>query len=110
MENIIEINGVKYQKIEESSDIVLVRTEIAGVHFGTLKARKGREATLTNARRLWEWRGACSLSQVAADGVDLAGSKISVTVPEILVLGVIEVIPMSKKAATQMMGAEPWKK
>ena len=110
MENIIEINGTKYQRVEEPSNIVLVRTYSAGVHFGTLAKREGREVTLTNARRLWSWQGACSLFQVAVDGVDLKSSKISVTVPEILLLEAIEVTMMSVSAAKQMMGAPAWKK
>ena len=61
-----------------TENIVLVRTYSAGVHFGTLASRDGREVVLTNARRLYQWSGACSLSQVATEGVKLSGSKISV--------------------------------
>ena len=31
----------------------IVRTQTAGVFLGTVAKRKGKEATLTNARRLW---------------------------------------------------------
>lgn len=113
----IEINGIEYVRKDSieagvtlnTENIVLVRTYSAGVHFGTLTSREGREVVLTNARRLYQWSGACSLSQVAVDGVKLSGSKISVIVPEITLTEAIEVIPMSKQAATTMMEAEAWK-
>lgn len=114
----IEINGIEYVRkdsVENSiaintDNIVLIRTYSAGVHFGTLKSREGKEVVLTNARRLYSWAGACSLSQIAIDGVDYANSKISVIVPEITLTEAIEVIPMTKDAAKSMMGAVAWKK
>ena len=117
-ENEIVLNGVKYVRADRVpaatpvnlSNIVLVRTYSAGVHFGELKTRDGKEVVLFNARRLWAWVGACSLSQVAVDGVNLAESKISVRVPEITLIEAIEVIPMSELAAKMMMEAPEWKK
>ena len=47
---------------------VIVRTYSAGVFAGNLKSRDGKEVTLTNARRLWYWSGAASLSQLAVAG------------------------------------------
>jgi len=109
MPTLIMDNDSKIRRVN-MTDVTLVRTYSAGVHFGIVKKRKGKETTLVNARRLWSWKGACSLSQVAMDGVDYAQSKISVVVPEITLTEVIELIPMSKKAAKDMMGAESWKK
>jgi len=56
---------------------VLIRANSAGVHFGTLEERNGQEVRLSNARRLWSWRGALSLSEIASKGVDIPNSKIS---------------------------------
>ena len=106
----INIDGQEYREVQETGSIVLVRTYSAGVHFGTVKSRDGKEVVLTNARRLWQWSGACSLSQVAIDGVELSGSKISVSVPEITLTDAIELIPMSTKASDAMMGAKSWQK
>ena len=106
----IEVDGQEYEPVKKVGSIVLVRTYSAGVHFGILQSREGTEVVLTNARRLWSWGGACSLSQVAMDGVDLENSKISVTVPYITLTQAIELIPMSKQAGKMMMEAEPWKK
>ena len=47
---------------------VIVRTYSAGVFAGTLEKENGKEVTLTNARRLWYWAGAASLSQLAMEG------------------------------------------
>lgn len=115
MEEKINVNGIEYVKTDclqkpDLSNICLIRTHSAGVHFGEIVSRKGKEVKLKNARRLWCWKGACSLSQVAIDGVDLSGSNISVALPEITLTEAIEIIPMSEKAAKQMMEAAAWKK
>ena len=104
----VMIDGKEYGEVQQLGPIVLVRTYSAGVHFGTLKSRDGKDVVLTNARRLWQWSGACSLSQVAIDGVELSGSKISILVPEITLTEAIELIPMSSKAGEAMMGAQSW--
>ncbi len=74
---------------------VIVRTYCAGVHIGTLKSRKGREVMLTNARRLWYWKGAFTLNAVATKGVNRKDSRISVNVPSIILTEAIEIIPVS---------------
>lgn len=72
---------------------VLVRTYSAGVHFGRLVKRNGREVTLANARRVWRWRGANTLNELALRGPTKEYSRISETVPTIDLLEAIEVIP-----------------
>jgi len=90
---------------------VIIRADRAGVFFGELKERIGSEVTLTNCRRLWQWNGACSLSQLAVDGTDEpTNCKFTVTVPEITVLGVIEVIPCTPKAIKSIEGVSEWKR
>ena len=75
---------------------VLIRTYSAGVHFGTMISREGQEVHLSNARRLWSWSGALSLSEIASKGIDLKNSKVSVPVDEIILTQAIEIIPISK--------------
>lgn len=77
--------------------LVLIRTQTAGVHFGTLQSRKGQEVHLTRARRLWSWQGALSLSEVAMNGVTISSSKISVPVDEIILTQAVEIIPLNAK-------------
>ena len=44
--------------------VCMVRTYTAGVFLGTVAARDGKEVTLTNARRIWYWEGAATLSSL----------------------------------------------
>lgn len=90
---------------------VIIRADRAGVFFGTLKEKNGSEVTLTDCRRLWYWDGAASLSQLAVDGTRAASScKFTVIVPEIAILGVIEIIPCSKTAIKSIEGVDEWKR
>lgn len=53
---------------------VIVRCRDAGVHAGVLVGHEGREATLSESRRMWYWKPArgAFLSGCAAHGVDSA--------------------------------------
>lgn len=75
---------------------VIVRTYSAGVHVGELEVRKGREVTLRNARRIWSWAGAFTLSEISQNGI--SGGRISCVVSEITLTEAIEIIPASQKA------------
>ena len=74
----------------------MVRTNNAGVHYGTLESREGQEIHLSNARRIWSWQGALSLSEIASKGLDVKNSKLSVPVEEIILPTSIEVIAISQ--------------
>ena len=87
----------------------IVRTYSAGVFFGTLSERAGKEAILKDARRLWYWDGAASLSQLAVDGPSKPQNcKFPVSVSEILLTEVIEIIPTTEKAAESIEGVQIW--
>lgn len=81
----------------ENKPFVVVRTYSAGVHFGTLESREGKEVVLSNARRLWAWEGAFTLNAVASEGVG-KGSRLSVPVHSITLTEAIEVIECTDKA------------
>ena len=88
---------------------VIIRSDRAGVFFGTLKNKDGSEVTLTNCRRLWYWDGAASISQLAVDGVTKPNNcKFTVAVEEILIMGVIEIIPCTEKAIESIEGVKEW--
>ncbi len=90
---------------------VLIRADRAGVFFGTLKEKNGTEVTLTDCRRLWYWDGAASLSQLAVDGTSKPDKcTFTVTVPEITILGAIEIIPCTDKAIESIEGVKEWKR
>lgn len=88
----------------------VIRCAHAGVFAGYVRSRAGAEAVLTNVRRLWYWEGAASLSQMAVDGVSKPREcKFTVTVPEMTVLGVIEIIPCTKKAEVSIKAVPEWR-
>lgn len=89
---------------------VIIRANRAGVFFGTLKEKLGNEATLTDCRRLWYWNGAASISQLAVEGtVRPDDCKFTLAVPIITILGVIEIIPCTDKAAKSIENVALWK-
>jgi hypothetical protein len=77
----------------------IVRARDAGVHYGTVVSVDGRTVVLTDARRIWSWCGAFTLSEVARVGITTAESRIACVVPEIAILDACEVIPASEQAA-----------
>jgi len=88
----------------------IIRAAEAGVFAGNIKERNGNEVTMTNVRRIWYWDGAASLSQMAVDGVKHPGDcKFTVVVPEMTILGVIEIIPCSDKAEKIICEVPEWK-
>lgn len=90
---------------------VIIRANKAGVFFGTLKEKNGTEVRLSDCRRLWYWDGAASLSQLAVDGTSAPNKcKFTVTVSEIIILGVIEIIPCTDKAIISIEGVKEWKR
>ena len=82
----------------KEGDFVLIRTYSAGVHFGTLLHRDGQEVHLKDARRLWNWNGALSLSEVAMKGIKINESKISVPIDEIILTQAVEIIAVHKNS------------
>ena len=89
---------------------VIVRGDRSGVFFGTLEKKKGSEVTLTNCRRLWYWDGAASISQLAVDGTTKPNNcKFTVTVPSIVIMDAIEIIPCGEKAIKSIEGVEEWR-
>ena len=90
---------------------VIVRTYSAGVFAGTLENREGKEVTLSNARRLWYWEGAASLSQLAMEGVKKPEScKFPQEVDEILLTEAIEILSVTPEAQSNISKVPVWKK
>ena len=86
---------------------VIIRTYSAGVWFGELSQKSGNEVILKNARRLWYWKAAksISLSGVANFGIIEDDSKIAPKVESIW-LEAIEIIPTTDKATDSIEGAK----
>lgn len=89
---------------------VIIRGDRSGVFFGTLVAKEGTEVTLNNCRRLWRWSGGASLSQLAVEGTKRPNNcNFTMTVEEIVITDVIEIIPCTDKAIESIEGVEVWK-
>jgi len=90
---------------------VIARTYSAGVFAGHLKKREGKEVTLQDARRLWYWKGAASLSQLATEGVkEPTECKFAVPVDEVLLTECIELLSTTKNAEQNIKSVQEWKK
>lgn len=121
--NEIEITGVKYVPKENPNQcdarvpipkrkMVIVRCESAGCFFGDLTSSELDKGlvVLKDARRLWYWSGAASLSQLAVDGTNKPGEcKFPVTVPEIALAKVIEIITCSAASVKSIEGVKVWR-
>jgi hypothetical protein len=114
----IEINGVKYVKKgseqvnavnSDGLEYVIIRADRAGAFAGYLVEKEGTEVTLINARRLWYWSGAASLSELAINGVKKPNDcKFPAPNSKITVLGVIEIIPATETARKIIEGVKIW--
>lgn len=89
---------------------VIVRTYSAGVFAGILEAFEGKQATIRNARRLWRWAGAASLSQLAQSGTsDPSDCKFPEEVDQIIVTEAIEILSVTEIAKASILGVPVWK-
>lgn len=90
---------------------VLIRGNRSGVEFGELVSQNGSEVTLKNARRIWYWDGAASLSQLAKDGTsNPSNCRFTVFVDSITILDAIEIIPCTDKAVKSIEEVKVWKR
>jgi len=88
---------------------VIVRTYSAGVHYGELIEKHGKEVILKNSRRLFYWKNKethISISEIAKYGVH-DDSKICSTVD--LWLEAIEIIPCTDEAINSIEGKNVYK-
>ena len=115
--NSVMIDGVEYIPKAESAPAkelkgmkyCIVRTYSAGVFAGYVEKREGKEATVRNARRLWKWVGAASLSQLAMEGVKNPNDcKFPREVDSVELTEVIEVIPCTKQAQESINNTPIW--
>lgn len=115
----ISVNGVEYVKKDSVSQVcptqdgmkyVIVRTYSAGVFAGFIESRNGQEVVMRNARRIWYWDGAASLSQMAVEGVKKPENcKFAMSVDRVELLQAIEILDCTNKAKKCIEGVSVWK-
>ena len=88
------------------NETVIIRTYSAGVWCGVLEQKAGNEVILKDARRMWRWWCAksISLSGVARHGIRQDKSKIAPAVEKVW-LEAIEIIPITGSPAKSIMEA-----
>ena len=100
-ERAVSVDGLPY---------VICRTQSAGVFAGYLKERVGQEVTLLEARRLWYWVGAASLSQAAMSGFSKPKEcKFPESVNQILLLQAIEILDCTDIAYMSICSVPVWR-
>ena len=118
----IEIEGVTYvpegsvqseslEKAEQldGMDYVIVRAEGAGVFAGYLEEEDGDMVILKNARRIWYWDGASSLSELAVHGTSKPENcKFPCEVGKIRIYKVIEILDTTEKARKSIQSVIIW--
>jgi hypothetical protein len=97
------------KKSAKSLKYVIVRTYSAGVFAGELVSRKGREVVLANARRLWYWAGASSLSQLAMTGTTRPREcKFPIEVSRVELLEAVEILDVTPAAQASIKAVPVW--
>lgn len=116
----IELNGIKYVPKDsvaqapklDPNNAVIVRTRSAGVFFGYQHTSSLSEGliVLKNARRIWYWAGAASLSQLAVDGTSKPKEcKFPVSMPEVCLTEVLEIIKCTETSVASINSVSVWK-
>ena len=121
MTRTITIDGVEYVRKSDVKEVsvpaisteglpyCIVRTYSAGVFAGYVKERNGKEGIVLNARRLWYWAGAASLSQLSQEGVSKPKEcKFPCEVMEVQLSEIIEVLPCTEKAQESIASVAIW--
>ena len=115
----ININGVEYvradqitQKAEplDGMPYCIVRGRDSGVFAGYIYSREGTECVIKHARRIWYWKGAASLSQLAQSGTSKPDEcKFPGEVDSILVTDATEILDVTEKAKQSIAEVPVWK-
>jgi hypothetical protein len=87
----------------------IVRTYSAGVFAGYIESRNCKEVVMRNARRIWYWDGAASLSELAMKGTAKPEScKFPCEVDRVELLEVIEILDVTEIAEKSIKDVPIW--
>ena len=116
----ITLDGIEYIRKDsmqvaapkniEGLEYKIIRSDRAGVFAGYLKSLEGQKAIILEARRIFYWSGAASLSQLAIDGTSKPNDcKFPEAVSSVILTDVIEVLTVTAKAKTSIESVKIWK-
>ena len=116
--NII-INGIEYEPKEKNNEnnennenYVIVRTHVMGVFAGKLSKESTETVKiLNNARRLWYWEGAASLSELSQKGTsNPMECKFPAPVPTVELTSPqgFEILTMTDKSKLSIYSVPEW--
>src|SRR3990167_1824157 len=95
--------------MDQQERYVIVRTYSAGAFAGVMENREGREVVLRQARRLWYWAGAASLSQLAVDGTKRPKDcKFTAEVSRVELTEAIEILDVTPAARASIAAVPVW--
>lgn len=99
---------IKINKMKDK--YVIIRSDRAGVFFGQLVSKDKQEVEMKNVRKLHYWDGAAAIEEIAMIGTKKPDScRFTVTVPSMVINGVIQCIPCEKKAIDVIKSIKEWK-
>jgi hypothetical protein len=88
----------------------IVRANGAGVFFGNVVEENGNVVVMTNARCLWRWYGASSLSELAQYGTCRPSEcRFPCAVDKVKVFNVIEILDVTDEAGKSIDRVSEWK-
>jgi len=103
------MTDLKMAPEKDGMNYVIVRTYSAGVFAGYLSGRNGQEVVLKDARRIWYWDGAASLSELATHGTSRPDNcKFPCTVSSVELLQAIEILNVTEKAQSSINSVPVW--
>lgn len=108
-----EVNTATRAKTNKGLTYCIVRTYSAGVWAGYVDLKNyGEQMIVKDARRLWRWWSEFTLSALATTGIKEgkeAENKYAMPVEEVFLTNVIEIIPCTEKAMTQIINQPNYK-
>lgn len=95
----------------ENNKFSIVRTEKAGVFFCKVLDVTGNVVTIADARKLFFWKGAAAVEQIALEGVkNPTECKFTVTISQMQVFNPCQIIPCTDVAYECIKNVHVWKR
>ena len=82
----------------------------SGTYYGEIVGEwKGAEVEMTNVRNIHYWHGACSLLQIAEEGLEPTGQRLSMPAKSLVIIDATIVLKCSEAAQARLDKVPQWK-